>query len=109
MTQLALNFTAPAPANLQKMTQDSFEIAIQKIEMFCDNNEHNDAVVVLAEMWGTDQQLTEARRIQEEYKEIAWAMLRRDINRRDFIKFQIILSISKSDLDLFHRLEKLFN
>ena len=103
------SFTNLEDAQKELHATAAIENAIQKIEIFCDNDDHNDAVVVLAEMWGTEQQVTEARRIQEEYKEIAWAMLKRDINRRDFIKFQIMLSIAKRDLDLFHRLEKLFN
>ena len=64
-------------------------------------------MVVLAETFGTDQQITEARRIKELHEERG-CMSRELLTRRDLVSTKIMLSISKRDLDLFDRVGKAF-
>ena len=92
---------------MDNLTPTKIENVIQAIAELTHWNFHSQAVVVLAETFGTDQQITEARRIKELHEERG-CMSRELLTRRDLVSTKIMLSIAKRDLDLYYKVEKAF-
>ena len=97
-TQLELDFTAPAPAPMN---------IIKTIEDLTFWNDHSQAVVLLAEHFGTSQQLTEAKRVKELHRE-AGSIDSYLFNRREVVKMQILVSIAQTNFDLYTQIRKAF-
>ena len=104
---MTMVLTATEETATEETTETEINVAIETIAELTHWNDHSQAVVVLAETFGTDQQITEARRIKELHRERG-CMSRELLTRRDLVSTKIMLSIAKRDLDLYYRVEKAF-
>ena len=93
--------------NMNNLTPTRTENAIQLITGLTEENDHSNAVVILAIVFGTKAQHMETRRIAELHNE-AKEMSRELLTRRELVKTQILLSIAEKDLDLYRRVKECF-